>query len=700
MSVSVGRYLLGVASLAVVCASLGVAGVALRRRLLAEWTGARARLAEGLIGVAGLIAILELLGTLGLFRLGPIVAVCALVGVAAVWAPARHRRLERRPPSVPGALLPAAVAVAAAATVAAVWASPVLEAYDFGIRPFDSLWYHMPWAATFAQTGRVTSLHFDLEFLLAFYPATAELFHGLGIVLLGRDTLSPVLNLLWMGGTLVAAWCIGRPRYRAPAAAVGVALVLLTPMMDLSQPGSADGDVVGLFFLLAAAALIVNADGAPAAYVLAAVSAGFAISIKLTFLAPVAALTLGVLLTVPAGGRARMAAAWIVPLLVAGGFWYARNLFAIGNPLPWSSFGGILPTPAPPIQQHVSFAVAHYLTSSQFWKHFFVSGMAAQLGGWWYVIVAVAIVGPLLCLLPGANRTLRMLAVVALASLAAYLVTPNSAIGPDGDPVGFTYNLRYAAPGLALAYAITPLAPVLASPRRQAALVVGLAAVLVATVAQARLWPARHLGGALLLGALTLVVGLVAAGAPRLPGWPKGSRPSRRAAPALAVLAILVCAGAAAGYPWQRHYLRARYAYQPQVSHLAPVWAYFRTVRRARVAVAGTYGEFFSYPVFGIDDSDRVQYIGRRGPRGSFTPIATCRAWRSELNRGHFRYLLTTPERDFWRPSQLRRAPERDWTIGAPTAHRLLEFDVTGQPVDLFELSGALDPGGCPRATG
>ncbi len=68
-------------------------------------------------------------------------------------------------------------------------------------------------------------------------------------------------------------------------------------------------------------------------------------------------------------------------------------------------------------------------------------------------------IGPLLCLLPGSDRTLRMLAIVALGSLAAYLVTPNSAIGPDGDPVGFTYNLRYAAPGLALAYAVAPLAP-------------------------------------------------------------------------------------------------------------------------------------------------------------------------------------------------------------------------------------------------
>src|SRR5437763_1678586 len=84
-----------------------------------------------------------------------------------------------------------------------------------------------------------------------------------------------------------------RARGRAPAAAAGVALVLLTPMMDFSQPGSADGDIVGLAFLLTAVALILNVNGgrALAPYALAAIAAGFAMSIKLTFLAPVALLT-------------------------------------------------------------------------------------------------------------------------------------------------------------------------------------------------------------------------------------------------------------------------------------------------------------------------------------------------------------------------------------------------------------------------
>jgi hypothetical protein len=315
--------------------------------------------------------------------------------------------------------------------------------------------------------------------------------------------------------------------------------------------------------------------------------------------------------------------------------------------------------------------------------------MVAQLGRWWPVIVAAAIVGPLLCLLPGAGRTLRMLALVALGSLAAYLVTPNGAIGPDGDPVGFTYNLRYAAPGLALAFALTPLAPVFAGPRRQATLIAGVVAVIVATVAQGSLWPAQHLGGALLVGAVALVGGLVLAVL-------LAARLRALRATALAAAGLLACAGAAAGYPWQRHYLRGRYTFQPQISHLSGAWAYFRSVRHTRVAVVGTYGEFFSYPLFGIDGSNRVQYIAQRGPRGSFTPIGSCRVWRAAINRGHFRYLLTTPERDFWRPQQLRPAPERAWAVTDPAVHVVFERRVTGQPVDLFKLRGRLDPAACP----
>ena len=74
--------MLGAAALLVVLGSLATAAVAVRRRVLPDWTGAPARLAEIVTGLALLIGILEVLGAVGLFELGPIVITCALAGAA------------------------------------------------------------------------------------------------------------------------------------------------------------------------------------------------------------------------------------------------------------------------------------------------------------------------------------------------------------------------------------------------------------------------------------------------------------------------------------------------------------------------------------------------------------------------------------------------------------------------------------------
>ena len=96
-----------------------------------------------------------------------------------------------------------------------------------GVRTFDSLWYHLPWAASFAQTGHIAPLRFtDVEYLTPFYPATAELLHGLGIVLLApRHAVpgaEPAVARRW---SLLAAWCVGRSRRAGAAAVLGVALL-------------------------------------------------------------------------------------------------------------------------------------------------------------------------------------------------------------------------------------------------------------------------------------------------------------------------------------------------------------------------------------------------------------------------------------------------------------------------------------------
>ena len=398
---SVARYALGAAALLVVVGGMAVASVGLRRRWLGDWTGAPARLAEAVIGLALLIAILEVLGAVGLFALGPIVIACGLAGVAGArdltgTQLARHRPAERAP------RLLSTIAALAGAAVLAEWGALTIQSYDVGIRGFDSLWYHLPWAASFAQTGNITALRFtDVEYLTPFYPATAEMLHGLGIVLLGRDTISPGLNLVWLGATLLAAYCIGRPRGVGAAAAIGAALALGTTMMDYSQAGAAANDVVAVFFLLAAVALLATEPERPAARVLAAIAAGLAVGTKLTVVAAVFALTIGVIAIAPRGKRAGTAGLWLGPLIVAGGFWYARNLIAVGNPLPWTSVGGLLPTPAAPLQQHTGYSVAHYLTAAHFWSRFAQPALAAGIGRWWWAVLAVAIVGPILCVLPG-----------------------------------------------------------------------------------------------------------------------------------------------------------------------------------------------------------------------------------------------------------------------------------------------------------
>src|ERR1700749_2870919 len=79
---SFGRYLLGVAAVLCVLGSVGVGAAALRRYLLPDWRGAYARLAEIVTGCALLVGIMEVLGTVGLFRLVPMLVGSIAVGAA------------------------------------------------------------------------------------------------------------------------------------------------------------------------------------------------------------------------------------------------------------------------------------------------------------------------------------------------------------------------------------------------------------------------------------------------------------------------------------------------------------------------------------------------------------------------------------------------------------------------------------------
>ena len=691
MGVSIARYTLGVAGLLLLGGSVSVAAVALRRRWWGDWRGAPARLAEAVLALTVLELLLELIGVLGLLRFAPIAVGAVAVGAITLWRWPSTAPMAQRAPALD--LRFALPGLAAAAAVFAEWLAVTLESYTVGIRTFDSVWYHLPWAASFAQSGQVASLRFtDIEYLTAFYPATSELLHGTGIALLSRDTLSPGINLVWLGLALLAAYVIGRARGVGWLSLIGAAVVLATPAVTYSQAGSAANDIAGMFFVLAATGLLLTEPGRRRAIVLAALAAGLAAAVKLSMLAAVAGLTVAAIALAPRGRRWGAAGAWFAPLLTAGGFWYLRNLIAVGNPLPWVNLPG-LAVPTAPLQAGTGFSLAHYLFHGGVWTRYFEPGLAAGFGPWWLIVVLAALAAALACLLSIRDRPVQVLGGVALLALAAFVITPETAAGPPGRPLGFAFNLRYAAPSLVLAVAVLPLAAPFRRLGAQVALLLGLGAVLIATLAQARLWPAAHGPTA------AIVVAVVAAGVLiwMLTGlWrPRG----RGAIAATAVLAAaLLIVALAGGYAGQRSYLRGRFAYHSGVSYLARSWALFRDIRGRRVGVVGTFGGFATYPYDGPDDSNRVTYIARRGPHGSFTAIRTCRGWRAAVNAGHFDYLVTTPGRDPWRPRHLLASPETAWTAGDPNAHVVYRQAAKGLPITVFRLTGPLHPAGCPTS--
>lgn len=713
-SLDLGAYLGGVAELAAIAVALAFAAVRIRAWLLPGWSGAPARLAESVVGLALLLAIAELLGAFGAFEEAPLLIASVVVGVASGAIAGRVAAAPGRPahslpaPRAGGVAL--AVALGASAVCFAGWADHAWDSLNHGMQGTDTLWYHMPFSARWVQTGSVWDLHFtDPLFLNWFYPGNSELVHAIPLLATGRDYLSPLVNFGFLALALLAAWCIGRPYGLGPHSLTGAAVVLGAGMTLAFQPGEARNDAVGLAFFLAAAALVVNAsaavesgppwprgpDAPPArtgwrlgraigvpGLAVAGLAAGLAIGTKLTLVAPIAALTVGLVAVSPAGSRVRTASVWVAAVALGGGFWYLRNLAHAGNPFPWvDSLGPIsLPAPEQALQLREHFAVAHYATDFGVWRDWFFPGLHESFGLLWPALLALAAAGAVVTVWRARTPVLRMLAAVAAVSAVAYVFTPLTASGNEGAPVGFVWNLRYLAPAVALGLALLPLAPALAG-RRSRGLI--LAALAIAVVAS------DDALGRLLEGGRVWIAAALAL----LTGWAALRWLRRRdlGRPALAaILAALAVAALAAGWSEQRRYLDHRYRDVVGFAHATGAIAWAQDVRDSRVAVGGRRGVFYQYGLYGPDASNWVQWVGREGPHGAYLPIRSCERWRSAINDGDYAYVVTTPDligQTFSRTGA--------WTRSDPAAEEL-ERD---GPVSVFRLRGRLDPAACGRSS-
>ena len=209
-----GRYLLGVAELALLAGFAWAGASQLRRRLLPSFEGAPAVLASTVLALAVLLWAAEILGTVSLFKPVPYLVGGGPLRVGTeVRGPGRERRtqpaLGRR---VPAVSLPAlAVSLAIAGVCLGHFAAEARLRLGTGMTGFDSTWYHGPFAAGFYQSGNTIDLHFIApQFLAWFYPANSEIFHAIGMLAFGRDLLSPLLNL-GLGGGMPAGLLVHRP---------------------------------------------------------------------------------------------------------------------------------------------------------------------------------------------------------------------------------------------------------------------------------------------------------------------------------------------------------------------------------------------------------------------------------------------------------------------------------------------------------
>ena len=419
---------------------------------------------------------------------------------------------------------------------------------------------------------------------------------------------------------------------------------------------------------------------------------GLAAGTKVTALAMAAALSVAVIVLAPVGRRWAAAAWWFVPALLAGGYWYLRNLIVAGNPLPAVESLGPISLPHPERLQvgRPDFSIVHYATDTDVWRHYFFPGLHDAFGALWPLVVGGAVLAALLALLSGRDRVVRAIGAVVLFSFVAYLFTPLSAAGADGAPEAFGINLRYVYGAVIAGLALVPLPRFFDKGRRQWWLLGALLLVLLLsdradTVVRD---PARPFALLLVVLAVLIPAALLLA---------RGRGASRGiVAGGFAVLALVVVA---IGYPLQRHYLDERFRNEVAAEsipgmHLDSAYRWARGLEDTRIGLAGTTAGFAQYGFYGTDLSNRVVYLGEAGPHGAFNAIPTCSAFRAAVNAADLDYLVTAPFLNFLHPGDPIPSPEARWLRGEPAVAPVLHSG----PVTVWKVRGDLNPAACgPR---
>jgi hypothetical protein len=708
--VSVAQYLIAVVLLAAIVGALGFGAFQARARWLPSWHGAPARLAEVTGALAVFITVPQLLGTVGWFRRWPVtlalVAISAGVGLVARRA---APRADDRGPITEDPGAPAAAATrtsrrtrtSAAARVATIgaavlvgivtaqWLGHVFSSYRDGIHDGDSLWYHLPFATSFFQSGFTTRpLLVGPNSLIAFFPANGETVNGVSMLLFRRDIAVPMISMGWLALALFAGWCLGA-RYRAGAVGLAaVGLLMDVPLFAATQGGTARNDTMAVALILTAAALVAHANWDPVAIGVAGAATGLAFGVKLSAIPVAALLVVAVLVIAPRGRRLAVSIPFLGGFVLFGAFWWMRNLVRVGNPLPWVDFHlGPLTLSKVTGEDTANSAVIDQLRDSDGISRVLKEGTSWVFGPAWWLFLVVVVGVAVAAVIAGRGRVARALGVVALLGLAAYLVLPNGAPTPESqfaDTI-FGLNIRYAFPAAVVAIAVAAALP------RMERGTYAAGAVVVALALDVTLWFRRgafERGGewlvtgnerALAAGLTVLVVVLVAA------AWIAGrsTTPRHTGAWVAGAVAVVLVVGSYVG----GHMSLDRRYDDTSRSTSGAAWKWAQQLPPTRV---GILGNLFQGPYVGPELANHVRYVGVTRDDGGLRNVHTCPELRRALADGDYEYLVTALDFGHSNADQIARVGE--WVSSVPGTEVVFKTDID----TVYRLGRPLDPDACP----
>lgn len=657
-----GGWVAGWWVLAVQVGAAGVAGNGLRRRFAPQTTGTPAAPVATAICALSVVVVTSLaLGSIGLYRvwaLAPVLVVVAFA-LAPDQGPWRVPRSEAGgtgatdgpdrsvgPPPDAGAGEQAApiagphrnesrltrwAAWAALAVLAATWLDRVVAVYRRGMTDGDSFMYHLPFAARFVQHGWTTGTDpVGSDAWVAFYPANVELLQAATMLPFRSDVLVPLTNLAWLALAVLAARAIGAVTGRASVAMAVVGVVLCLPVLVATQGGTARVDIATIALVLSSVAVLSTCPRTTGSVAVAGLALGLALGTKFALL-PLA----GTMLVAVAAGlwrrhSWRVAAWWTGGAVLASAYWYVRNWWVTGNPVPAVDLRvgpvGFAPLPEERLEHMENSSLVDHMGDPGFWGNL-GRGLADQFTGTQLIALGVGLVVLATVVLLVRQRPLGVrhgVLVAALVGCAAYPFAPYSAPiagHPTSAPLSLiivVLNVRYLLPSLAVLLCLVPIA-LAGLPRR-----LGDALVLVSAGTTVLLWR-RSLMFDFEWPTTTgdaQVAAVVAACAVGVAGlWAL----SRRAHASVrwvtgGVLAAALVAGAATTPPAVGDD-GTLHSYDDVPPDLAALWRATDEIDGERVALVGGWA---SYPHMGAELGAEVDYVGVPRGRGLTEPPGDC----------------------------------------------------------------------------